>query len=416
MSENRSIPRRADPRSTSPRQWPVDDLEIALSSTFPDRRWLPVLEAAAHTSVADTAQIQADTGLSRDQVNAVLNHFDTLTGGNILTRIALSVPRPGVRGRASNLYALGDLGAALLRAHGHPNAHPCGFADDARQLSHARAMIDVRLAAQAAGLDVVTDRLLPYEDDRVLRPDNLVTLPNGTRAMFEIEQEANLSVLRRVTDSVRNKAAFYRSADVGSTSRTIRVLINLTLGPAWDKMLQVWERATAIVADECGGDLPFQLLAMPLHVFLDQPDWGESPEVARWTSLFDPAQTVAFGPDEPPANQVAQRPGKRSRCSTQDRSVPQLPAKVVRRTPVDDQLILRAYYQHLCETGPELAYTADVARPHPAFFQTMQVVYAASHPENPTPMQEAAYPYASLYLLQRYFDLHPRLRQALSLT
>jgi hypothetical protein len=43
----------------------------------------------------------------------------------------------------------------------------------------------------------------------VLRPDNVVTLPNGVQALYEVEQDADLSLLRRVVESWRRKAAFF---------------------------------------------------------------------------------------------------------------------------------------------------------------------------------------------------------------
>jgi hypothetical protein len=44
----------------------------------------------------------------------------------------------------------------------------------------------------------------------------------------------------------------------------------------------------------------------------------------------------------------------------------------------------------------------------------MGVIYAASHPPDATPWERALHPHASLYLLQQYLRMHPRLRQALS--
>jgi hypothetical protein len=43
----------------------------------------------------------------------------------------------------------------------------------------------------------------------VLRPDNVVTLPGGVQALYEVEQEADLSLLWRVVESLRRKAAFF---------------------------------------------------------------------------------------------------------------------------------------------------------------------------------------------------------------
>jgi len=44
----------------------------------------------------------------------------------------------------------------------------------------------------------------------------------------------------------------------------------------------------------------------------------------------------------------------------------------------------------------------------------MGVIYTASHGPGVPIVQQAAYPYASVYLLRKYLGMHPRLRQALS--
>jgi hypothetical protein len=41
------------------------------------------------------------------------------------------------------------------------------------------------------------------------------------------------------------------------------------------------------VADDHHGELRFEIVALPLQAFLDDPDWGEPPDETRWESLFD---------------------------------------------------------------------------------------------------------------------------------
>jgi hypothetical protein len=242
-------------------------------------------------------------------------------------------------------------------------------------------------------------------EERVLRPDNVVLMEDGRQAIFETEQVATLRLLKRITKSVQGKASFFRSEAAGAFSSTVRVLINLPYGREWQKTVETWERATAIVADEYQGELGFHIVALPLQAFLDEPDWGEPPDEKRWESLFDPARTATFAP---PAlaeqeQQEAQQPARR-----------RLPKGLMRRTAADDRRVMLAYYQHVLENGPELAYTAATPRADPAFFDVMNVVYAASHPPDGTPWQEAEYPYASIYLLRKYLEMHPRLKKALS--
>ncbi len=46
------------------------------------------------------------------------------------------------------------------------------------------------------------------------------------------------------------------------------------------------------------------------------------------------------------------------------------------------------------------------------FFEVMEVIYGASHGSGDV-RREAAYPYASVYLLRKYLEMHPALREAL---
>lgn len=114
------------------------DLQAALDQDYPDRRWLSLLELARHTGVADTQQMQAAAGLSRDQLNRLLGRFESLAGGDILARIPFNLPLPGQRGRPPVVYKLGQAGAALLRANGYLNAHPCRL-QDKTAIAHAQA-------------------------------------------------------------------------------------------------------------------------------------------------------------------------------------------------------------------------------------------------------------------------------------
>ncbi len=269
------------------------------------------------------------------------------------------------------------------------------------------------MKTESAGLSVQTETELPYGDDQALRPDNLVTLADGVPALFEVEQDAGMSLLRRIHNSLQRKVAFFTSEAGKSVSPIIRVLINLPLGPLWDTTVSVWEHAAAIVADERNGRLPFQIVALPLLTFLETPDWDTAPG-ARWESLFDPAQTKHFGKQ----SKKTSRPASQSTAVattglSADQGGETLPELLRRRTASDDRRVMEAYYQHVVEQGPALAYNDEQPRPDRAFFEVMRVIYAASYPEDATAWQLAQHPYASLYLLGKYLALHPALRVAL---
>ena len=386
----------------------IEGIQAVLERDLPDGRWLATLRVLRPTGVADLGQIMNATDLSRGKLATFLGHAHELAEDGILSEVPFAVTRPGRRGRPSTVYRLGDVGAALLRANGHDDAHACGLTTET-QIAHARGVLDVRLAAQAEGLTVATERELGYSDDgeqRVLRPDNLITLPDGTQALFEVEQKADLTLLRRVRESVRHKCSFFTSPQADDVSRHVRVLIDLPHGKPWDQTMRTWERATAIAAEDYGGHLPFHIAAIPMLDFLEDPDWAEPPDGRRWESLFDPAQTSAFEPTSD--NETALVKSERKPRSAN------IPTALKRRSARDDYLIMEAFWFHLCQEGRDLMYTNQHPSAHPAFFSTMGVIYAASHPPDATPWERALHPHASLYLLQQYLRMHPRLRQALS--
>ncbi len=351
-------------------------------------------------------QLQTATGLNRDQLNRMFRHAETLAPQSILIQVKEAIPRPGKRGVPS-IYKLGETGAEILRAKGDAEAHACGL-HDSTPIAHGRVTLEVRLAAQAAGLPVLTETELPYGDGQVLRPDNLITLPNGVVALFETEQTASYNTLRRIRDSGRHKVAFFNSAAGKQVSSTVRVLINLPYGAEWNRSVGIWERAMAMVAEENGGNLPFQIVAQPLYGFVDAPDWADPP-AGHWESLFDPGQTATFAPEPTETAMPLAKTEKPPRKAAK----PQLPAELRRHTAADDRRLIEAYWQYFEEHSLTLACSADHPHADPEFFNVMQIIYTASHPAGATPWELAQHPHLSLYLLRKYLELHPLLKLAL---
>jgi hypothetical protein len=266
----------------------VEGLRKALEAAFPDGRWLRLLEVFLPTGVADYGQMRRVTGLSRKQMDDLLERLAQLGGGSVVRPYSFGVPRPGVRGRPAAVYGLGEAGAALLRAAGHRDAAACGY-EEVREVAHARAVLDVRLAAEAAGLVVRTEAELVAGGKAegghrpVLRPDNVVTLPGGVQALYEVEQDADLSLLRRVVESLRRKAAFFGCGG-GKVSPVVRV-VYAVVPERLERTVGVWERGLGLVVEEVGGPLPFRLVGMTLGEFLERPDWSEPPDEGRWRGI-----------------------------------------------------------------------------------------------------------------------------------
>ncbi len=275
---------RRKPSMAPPEAVDVSALQKALERDYPDGRWLRVLEVFLPTGVADYGQMLQATGLTRKQMDDLLERLGQMGRDAVLRPFSFGVPRPGARGRPPVVYGLGEARAALLRSVGHEGATACGLTE-ARTVAHARGVLDVHLAARAAGLPVRTEAELTAGDGGpTLRPDNLVALPGGPQALFEVEQEADPSLLRRVVESLRRKAGFFRAGATPDLSPVVRVV--LAVAPErLERTVRVWEQGVGIVAGENGGRLPFRLVAMGLTPFLERPDWSEPPDPKRWREI-----------------------------------------------------------------------------------------------------------------------------------
>jgi hypothetical protein len=394
----RSQPRLDKPNGSAA---DIEVVEPMNHSPSPNRQeiadWLPILDLVACVGVADRGQMQSAIGITRHRLDRLLTDLEQAPPDDDapLARVADSVLRPGSKGRAPIVFRLTERGAAILRAHGHAHARGCGLSDPVA-IAHALATLDVRLAANKAGLSVETEHPLPYGDGQVLRPDNLVTLPDGTLALFETEQVARPTTLRRIVESLQHKLAFYQAADRADVSPIVRVLFTIPRGAELERTLRTWRHALQVVAGENDGRLPFRLLARPLLEFVEAPDWSEPPERSRWLAV-EPATLSS----ETRSQETALAP----------RSA--LPVELQRRSLRQDRLILAAFWQVFQEEEWTGRNDGQFPQPQADFFDLVGLIYAAGHdPQAPARIQ-AAVPYASIYLLREYLRLRPDLRRRL---
>ena len=381
-------------------------VQATLEELFPDGRHWPILELLSVVGCADGLQLRQVTGLSRDELALALKKMPEAAPGlpPLFFHPRDKVVRPGKRGAPPTVYCLGETGAALLRIHGQPDAHPCRL-DEAVDVAHALAVLEVRLLAQRAGLPVQTEkRLPPGEATPYLRPDNLVTLPDGAVALFETEQLLTAQHIARAIQSLQNKQRFFQSGTGPGVSTEVRVLFNLPPGKNLDKTLRVWQQAARVVAQRHGGRLAFRLLAMPLAAFSAAPDWSNTPQAQRWQDLTaapepEPARAAsALASNAPPA-----KPG----ASLAEKT----PQALHHYTGHESALILNALWSVFREEVN--AHPGAAQRADPALFEIVGIIYAASHDPSLTPLERAGYPHASLYLLKQYLRLHPALSKLL---
>ena len=345
----------------------------------------PVLETFAFTGLADINNIIQFTNLTRDRVNRAV---ERMVSANLLQDFKRPIPRPDQRGKPANIYLLTQDGAKVLNSLGYKQPRACGLKDDLPIL-HMLAMTDIHLAGQKAGVPVRTDSLLHF-GERTLRPDHLITLPDGRWMIYEVEQSASTPTLRRVVESAQNKQDFFESKADPNVLPEVRMVLQLPRGKKWDKTLQTWEKAMGVVQERSGGKLNFRLFAIPRKEFLETPDWEEERELP-WVEIAPQEKVTAL-------QVVTQTP----------------PQELFYSTSREDRLVLNALWQDFLENVD--MEKEQFPKPDPEFLNVMQLIHSASHDPGLTPLELAAIPHTSLYLLNKYLTmkkLRTRLNKAL---
>jgi len=346
-----------------------------------------VLHTLAITGVASNQQLIQAAGLQRDKLRRTLEKMAAAASDYppLFSIYNSKLKRGAEPGPSSRVYRLGESGAALCRADGLENTRPCQL-EDARAVRHALGMLDVHLAARQAGLQVKTDRNLYYNDTDFIRPDNLVTLPDGKQVILESEQDANSDFLERIRRSLINKIDFFESDASADVLIEIRMLVDLPRGKFWQHTLSIWRHAIEITQEAYGADLPFRLLALPLGEFLDKPDWNGEPDPYRWTDLTSGDAGLILTKSEPLAKAALQMPAFSN---------------------LERRMVLAALLQHLRESS----CLARQTHPDVEFLYLMRMIYLASHDPFAPALSRSGMPFESLYLLDQYLKMNPSLRQ-----
>ncbi len=262
----------------------IAELQKELEAVLRDKLWLRILEVFVPSGVADGLHLRQATGLDRDKLRRAIEKIQNASVGYppVLRILDHSIARAGARGRAPKVYLLGESGADLLNANGYHGIQPCGLNEDV-PISHALAVLSVHLAAVQAGLGIHTEQYQRYGDEKHIRPDHSLLLPDGSQLLLEVEQIATRKLIPRILESLTNKQAFFQSEESKVFRREVRMLVNVSRGRDWSRTIQVWKEACNLVVQKSNRPLDFRLLAMPLDEFLLAPEWGESSR--RWEEL-----------------------------------------------------------------------------------------------------------------------------------
>jgi hypothetical protein len=359
-----------------------DEITQKLEKAFrKEKDYLPILETLAIVGVADTHHLQIASEQARDKLRRSLDKLEAL---GCVHAILETVPRKTGSGRRPQIWRLGKTGALFL------DTRP-GKLESTRAITHALGMLDFHLAATQVGQKTQTDKVITFENG-TLRPDHLVEAASGEKMIFEIEQDAGPRLLRRLVRSLRNKIAFFKSPQSAGILPSIRMLVALPKGSEYERTLGTWHQALDILIEERGGEeLPFQLFALPLNSFLDRPDWDEEPASERWAMLTAQANNA------PQKNGLSKYLGQ-----------------VPRQKTHQDRIILAALLQNLRENDTIEKKARRYPTPDTNFFGGIATIYSASHDENLSEIEQAAFPWASLFLLKHYLNLHPLLKKILA--
>jgi hypothetical protein len=90
------------------------------------------------------------------------------------------------------------------------------------------------------------------------------------------------------------------------------------------------------------------------------------------------------------------------------------PKALLSRTPREDWLVLTALWQDFREKVQTAQ--GQFPRPNSEFFRTLRLIHVASHDQALSDLEQAAMPYASIYLLNQYLamrNLRPALNKAI---
>lgn len=308
--------------------------------------------------------------------------------------------RAGRKGRAPLTYILTAEGATQAREAGIAPARAYEQQNFINQ-AHDICTLDIRLAAQRAGLTVTTERKLELGDRRLVRPDNAVTLPDGVIVLFETEGSADVPQRARIVEKALEWNASASALKQAGIAPRVRVLLNQKTGPELQQTLDIWAEALAAAQATLGKLLDVQFWGKCLPEFLENPAWDSVESFAR---LDDPARAPDFGLSP-----------ETEKVYSDSFETPDLLPPALRRKPVAyarDRVRLRAHGRYFSRRLlPEIPPFSS------EFFDLMREVHSMAFPTPSAVYQDVAetlsIPYMALIMLRTYIRHYTDLHQAL---
>ena len=348
-----------------------------------------ILSRIVVLGILDTEQIR-DIAPDRNQRDQTL---DMLIDASVIEPLTLTRHlRAGRTGRPPRTFGVTEVGALVAEQFGHERAHAYRQANEANR-AHDLCTLDVRLAAEAAGLKVRTERNL-VDTPHVVRPDDTIVCPDGTLTLWEIEGTADAGQRARLMDKMLDWSRAADELKRRSADNRIRVLFNVKPGKPLDDTREMWMQVNADAQAALGQPLPLQFWGQPLAEFLSSPVWDRLEGFIR---LDDPGHGLRFSPTAPtPAATV-----------DPDQTIEDLsPFLQHAITNPDDVVRLRAHSRYFLRR-----LQADVPPFSTAFWELLREIYGAAFMAQGA--EALSLPRVAWFMLRTYLRRYPDLLQSL---
>ncbi len=302
--------------------------------------------------------------------------------------------RAGRTGRPPLTFALTANGAALATQTGARRARAYEQTNAINQ-AHDVCTLDIRLAALAAGRQVETERNL-INAPHIVRPDNVVTLPDSTLILVETEGYADAGQRARVVEKVLHWNACAQGLRQSKADLKIRVLFNVKPGPALEETWEVWTQSIAAAHRSFGQPPVIQFWGKALPEFLSAPVWDS---VDGFVRLDDPSRVKDFGLS----------PAQEKALDAPLKALDLLPP-ALRRQPIayaDDIVRLRAHGHYFARH-----LHTELPRFSPEFFDLVREIRGVAFSTDK--LEQLSIPVAALMMLRVYILHYPDLQQALT--
>jgi hypothetical protein len=332
-----------------------------------------IMYCFSHRGIATGEQVEIMTGLGQHPVRDALKILTEPPGGLAPALRTINVTLPGQRGRPYAAFVLTEDGAAML----NENPRRAPKLDDPVEAAHALMEMQIFIAAYQQGRKTELEKVLPFTGLRNIRADVLFE----GRILFEMEQQARLNDVPRISDKLERLCLFFNSPAGSEIDHKVRILFALTGNDG--KTIAVWQQVLGALKKK-NGAIPFELYWKEIGTFVQSPEW----ESVDSFQLMEPA--AMFQPELP---------------SSKESSIPPVPAvpNFARRMPADMNELNMVMGIMESEIGK---LEREVKENRYQFFQMMEVIYDGSYFKNGPVERESAYPSTSIMLLYRFIHMH----------